>query len=301
MTIAGHMEVIPGIEALQPGHGRLFIVIGVFDGLHRGHVYLLRHLRAAAARLGARPTVITFDAHPDEIVRGKAPPLLLDPSERLVRLDRAGVGVTIVQHFDEIVRETPYDAFLAQIRERIEFAGLLMTPDAAFGYERRGTPAAIGELAERLGFELVVVPPLELGGRPVRSAEIRREVAEGDLAGARELLGRSLAVAGTVTRLPNARHQRPERLVELAFPVPVALPPAGDYAVSLERAWERNVARDPRSLTGRAIVDGSDRLRVVRRGELPAGERLRVAFRDGPQGPPAAVVDRAPVVLESGG
>jgi riboflavin kinase/FMN adenylyltransferase len=284
VTGPGHMEVVPGVEALRPGHGRLFIVVGVFDGLHRGHVYLLRHLRAEAARLGARPTVITFDAHPDEIVRGHAPPLLLDPAERLVRLDRAGVEVGIVQHFDEAVRETPYDAFVQQIRERVELAGLLMTPDAAFGYQRRGTPDAIAALGGRLGFELVVVPPLELHGRAVRSAEIRREVAEGDLAGARDLLGRSLAVVGTVADRPGPREHTPDRLVELTFPVPVALPPPGTYAVMLERAWERTVARDPRSLAARAIVQEGEPLRIERRGELPAGDRLRVAFRDGPLG-----------------
>jgi riboflavin kinase/FMN adenylyltransferase len=98
------MSVIQGIDALDRSVGRLFIVIGVFDGLHRGHEYLLRELRAAAEANHARPAVITFDHHPDEVLTGQAPPLLCDPGERLERLVAAGVAVTVVQHFDQALR-----------------------------------------------------------------------------------------------------------------------------------------------------------------------------------------------------
>ncbi len=101
------MEVVGGIEALRPDLGPAFVVVGVFDGLHLGHLYLLRHLVAEAAARAAQPTVITFDHHPDEVLTGHAPPLLLDPIERLERLADAGVQVTVVQHFDAALRETP--------------------------------------------------------------------------------------------------------------------------------------------------------------------------------------------------
>ena len=95
-----------------PQLGPVFVVVGVFDGLHLGHAYLLEHLVAEAAARDARPTVITFDHHPDEVLMGEAPPLLLDPAERLERLAAAGVAVTVVQPFDEALRRTPYDAFV---------------------------------------------------------------------------------------------------------------------------------------------------------------------------------------------
>jgi hypothetical protein len=97
----------PGVAALQPEMGRLYVAVGVFDGLHRGHMYLLRELRRAAQRAGARPAVITFDAHPEELIEGLAPPLLCDPDERLVRLQAAGVEVTVVQHFDHALGSRP--------------------------------------------------------------------------------------------------------------------------------------------------------------------------------------------------
>ena len=90
------------------------------------------------------------------------------------------MAVTVVQHFDDALRHTAYDAFIERIRARTGLSGFLMTPDAAFGFERRGTPEAVAELGARDGFEVVVVPPFTLEGRPVRSSEIREAIAAGD-------------------------------------------------------------------------------------------------------------------------
>ena len=81
--------------------------------------------------------------------------------------------MTVVQHFDAALRMTEYDAFVGRIAERVGLAGFLMTPDAAFGHERRGTPTTLAELGARIGFEVAVVPPFSLEGRPVRSRVIR--------------------------------------------------------------------------------------------------------------------------------
>ena len=125
------MDVVDGIDRLTAEHGPILVVVGVFDGMHLGHIYLLDHLVAEAGARAARPTVITFDHHPDEVITGQAPALLLDPEERLTLLAATGVGVTVVQHFDAALRETPYDVFVERIRERVELRGFVMTPDAA--------------------------------------------------------------------------------------------------------------------------------------------------------------------------
>jgi len=221
------MDVVEGIDALRAPLGPAFVVVGVFDGLHRGHAYLLDHLVAEAAARGARPTVITFDHHPDEVLMGKAPPLLLDPGERLERLEAAGVAVTVVQHFDQALRETPYDAFVERIRARIALSGLLMTPDAAFGFERRGTPTTLTELGQRDGFDVVVVPTFDLDGREIRSSTIREAVASGDLEAAARLLGRPVTLTGTLDAAEDGR-------TRLEFPLPLALPPDGDYDARIE-------------------------------------------------------------------
>ena len=216
------MDVVAGVDRLRPEHGPIFAVIGVFDGLHRGHVYLLDHLVHEARARGARACVITFDHHPDEVLTGTAPPLLVHPDERMERLAAAGVDVTVVQHFDDAVRHTAYDDFVGSIRARTELAGLIMTPDAAFGYQRAGTPDAVRQLGERDGFDLVVVDPFTMDGVPVKSTDIRAAIERGDLAKAERLLGRPVGVRGDVDD------------GVLTFDWPMALPPAGRYPATID-------------------------------------------------------------------
>ncbi len=258
------MDVVSGIDRLGPSDGRLFVVVGVFDGLHRGHRYLLTRLGRSAARQAARPAVITFDAHPDEIVVGAAPALLCDPDERLARLAEADVALTVVQHFDAGLRMTEFDTFVEALSKRVDLAGFLMTPDAAFGHERRGTPAALTELGRRLGFEVVVVPPFRLDEGPVRSAAIRRDIALGRLDLARKLLGRSVAVTGD--RSGDV----------ISFPVPVALPPDGGYEATVEPAWTAAGPVEQSRRTTVEVTGGTVRLRAPDAGRL--GPRVRVAF-----------------------
>jgi riboflavin kinase/FMN adenylyltransferase len=248
------VSVVAGVDGLDEGHGPLFAVIGVFDGIHRGHQYLLGHLVSEARKRAARPGVITFDSHPDEVIVGAAPPLLLDPDERIRLLDDAGVEVIVVQHFDAVLRMTEYDDFVHRITARTRLAGLLMTPDAAFGHDRRGTPATVAELGERDGFELLVVPPFEIDGRSVRSSDIRSAIASGDLRRAEELLGRPYSIAATLRDGGS-----------LGLGMPVALPPAGDYPVV--------VATRPGTLSVR-----DDELRLDSSRGLDVGARCLVAF-----------------------
>ena len=259
-------EVVHGIAALAREHGRLFIVVGVFDGLHLGHAYLLRHLKTAAQERNARTAVITFDHHPDEILIGSAPPLLCDPDERLELLAEAGVGLTIVQTFDDALRMTPYDAFIRRIADRVDLAGFLMTPDAAFGHERMGTPDAVAALGAELGYDVVVVPPMDLGGHPVRSGEIRAAISSGDLVRAAGMLGRPYVVRGFVDQADAPQ-------VSVRFPMPSALPPPGSYDVLV--APDSNPAR---ARPGVAIIDDSGMVRLQDGSLVTMATEVRVTF-----------------------
>jgi riboflavin kinase/FMN adenylyltransferase len=251
----GAIEVIAGVEGLRPEHGPLFAVIGVFDGIHLGHRYLLGRLVEEARRRGARPSVITFDSHPDEVLVGAAPPLLLDQAARLRMMGEAGVEVVVVQHFDAALRSTEYDDFVHRITSRTSLAGLLMTPDAAFGHDRRGTPDAVRALGDRDGFDLVVAPPFALDGRSVRSSDVRAAITAGDFDAAERLLGRPYAVLGEVGADGTLR-----------FDMPVALPPAGSYPVS--------VSGEPAEL----LVDGNGTMRLAAEKASLRSQRVNVEF-----------------------
>lgn len=260
------MRVVPGIDALDPSVGRLFVVVGVFDGLHLGHEYLLRELARAAAERDAAPAVVTFDHHPEEVLLGKAPPLLCDADERLARLEAAGVAVTVVQTFDVALRETPFEAFVGRIADRVDLAGFLMTPESAFGYQRTGTPDTVAALGRAMGYDVEIVPQFTLAGEPVRSSDIRAAIASGDLARAEQLLGRPYSIVGVPIEPPI------DDVAYLSIPLPVALPPEGRYDVDLE--WPRLDTSD-RAPGETARVDAAGRVSVP--GGRDAGP-VRVLF-----------------------
>lgn len=253
------MRVVEGTAQLDAELGRLFAVVGVFDGLHRGHDYLLGELRRAATARDASPAVITFDHHPDEILKGAAPPLLCDPAERLERLAAAGVEVIVIETFDRALRETPYDAWVGRIADRVELAGFLMTPESAFGYERRGTPETVAALGRDLGFDVEVVPQFTLDGEPVRSSDIRAAIAAGEFERAERLLGRPYSIAG-----------RLEAGSAVVLDMPVALPAGGQHAVTV-------TGRDGRAVAAQAfVVGGAVNLAGV--SGLEPGAGVRVVF-----------------------
>ncbi|MGE5156015.1 MAG: hypothetical protein ACM3JP_00790, partial [Betaproteobacteria bacterium] len=180
------------------------------------------------------------------------------------RLARAGVDTTVVVHFDQRLRETPYDAFVAMIAARVPISGFLMTPDAAFGYRREGTPEALAALGAVRGFDVVVVPPFDMDGRPVRSTEVRAEIAAGDLDAAARLLGRPHTVVGdTVATGDGCR---------LRFDLPVALPPDGTYRVRVGPAGASRAAAGMRDAT--AVIAGGE----VALPGVEAGRPVRVQF-----------------------
>jgi riboflavin kinase/FMN adenylyltransferase len=251
-----------GREQLRPEIGPILVSIGVFDGLHLGHAWLLDRLVHEARLRDVRPTVVTFDAHPDAVLHGAAPPLLMDPAERIERLGGLGVEIVVIEHFDDALRRTPFDRFVAGITAACRLAGFVMTPDAAFGHERGGTPAALAELGRRQGFEVILVPPFTLDGREVRSSDIRAAIAAGDFETAARLLGRPYAVVGEGVEVGVAR-------VAIDFRMPVALPPAGEYDVRIEwpdgaKAWEAG-----------AIVGSDGRLTLA---TIPFAGPARIAF-----------------------
>jgi len=236
------MEIVQGIDALA-GHGRVCVTVGVFDGLHRGHLKVLEILTEVSRQLDATPTVITFDPHPDAVVKGRAPDLVIDPVERLERLAAAGVGVTVVQRFDEAFRRTSARRFLERLGAGGDLAGIVMTAESAFGKDRAGTLATVTEMSGRVGFEVIEAPRYELGGAPVSSSRIRSLIETGRLAAARDLLGHRYALVGDVVHGDARGRELGFPTANIAFGDPVCLPTDGVYVARV--TWGGATLLDP--------------------------------------------------------
>ncbi len=186
--------------------GRSVVTIGVFDGVHRGHQRIVARAVQAAAELGLPVVVVTFDPHPDEVVRpGTHPPLLCTARREWQLLAGLGVDAVLVIPFTlEFSRLGPDEFVRAVLVDRLHAARVVVGENFRFGHKAAGDVELLAELGEKYEFTAEGVPLLTENGVTVSSTGIRAMLAEGDVAGAAHDLGRPHRVEGVVVR----GHQR---------------------------------------------------------------------------------------------
>lgn len=235
--------------AMHQPPGPVAVVLGVFDGVHRGHQALLSAAREAAAARGGRPVALVFDPPPTEVIHpGDTVARLAPLVENLSLIRDAGVE-PVALRFDDAVREMAPEAFLDALAPGLRVVAVVMTPDTSFGRDRSGTPERLRGSGTAHGFDVVMVEP-EVDDGPISSSRIRRAVADGDLAGATRLLGRRPAMTGNVVRGEGRGRNLGFPTANLAFAYRPALPPLGIYA-----GLATTVA-DPSAATGALVSIG---------------------------------------------
>jgi riboflavin kinase/FMN adenylyltransferase len=202
------VDVLADVDALPSGLA-FVATLGVFDGVHLGHRHVLDALTGAARDLDATPVAITFDPHPAEVISGRAPAMLCSLATRVRLLGEAGAAVVVVQRFDEAFRRQSAETFLGRLQAGRELRALVVSPESAFGSDRRGTIDLVRRLAAGEGWRLVEVDTLEVDGERVSSGRIRALLDAGDRAAAARLLGRSEVDPGVDPAPEGAGQARP--------------------------------------------------------------------------------------------
>lgn len=176
------------------------LAIGNFDGVHLGHLAVLRQLKDAAARLGVASCVMIFEPHPREFFHPQqAPVRLASLREKLEQFEAAGINRVHVCHFDAAFAAMTAEDFARNILHRaLDVRYVIVGDDFCFGAERRGTLEMLQRFGDELGFEVQVLSPVKLDGLRVSSTSIRNALATGDLELARQLLGRPYSISGHV-------------------------------------------------------------------------------------------------------
>ena len=222
------MDVVTDPAAFVAPTGGTAVTIGAYDGVHRGHQFVIGHLRRLAGAGGLDAVVLTFDRHPASVVRPEsAPKLLTDLDQKLEILAATGVDHTVVLRFDEArSQEEPEDfvreVLVGALGDRIVVVG----EDFHFGRRRRGNVELLREMGGSSGFEVVHVPLLPA----TSSTAVRRLLEAGDVGGAAELLGRPHQVRGVVERGDQRGRDLGYPTANVAVPSDILLPAPGIYA-----------------------------------------------------------------------
>ncbi|MEV4117045.1 bifunctional riboflavin kinase/FAD synthetase [Nonomuraea sp. NPDC049695] len=218
------------------GSGRSVVTIGVYDGVHRGHQRVVERAVAVAHERGLRSVAVTFEPHPEEVVRpGSRPQRLTSPRRRAELLAGLGVDeIDVVEFTLDVSRTSPDDFAQNVLAERLRAAVVVVGENFVFGHQASGDVEALRTLGDKYDFEVEVVPLLSRGLDAISSTAIRERLAEGDVEGAREQLGRPHRVEGVVVRGYQRGRQLGFPTANVETPQHTAIPADGVYAGWLE-------------------------------------------------------------------
>jgi len=180
------------------------VAIGNFDGIHRGHVAVIRRAEALAHALGCPCAVLTFEPHPSDYFRGPGTIFRLTPRDAKAKaLERLGIDGMIIVSFDAALASLGAEKFVAEILvRRLHVRAVVAGYDFHFGSGRAGTPDFLRQEGERLGFRVEIVPRVPAGPQDAvdaaSSTATRAALEQGDVERAALCLGHPFVIMGAV-------------------------------------------------------------------------------------------------------
>jgi len=192
------MQVEKELAELSPNKDML-LTVGVFDGVHLGHKYLISQLTEHAQQQNLLSGVVTFNQHPQEILSPQTKlPFLTDLATRAELLKNEGVEAIITLSFTRELAQLSARQFVSLLKKYLRMRGMVIGPDFALGRNREGTTNTLCALGQDMDFSVTVIPPIMVNGEMVSSTAIRKALADGDMKRVVNLIGRPFSLHGYV-------------------------------------------------------------------------------------------------------
>ena len=215
------------------------LALGFFDGVHLGHAALLRQTVETSEKLGLEPAVMTFDKHPDSLVRGEPVELINSDSDRAM-LIRTLSGIDRIEFFpfDRVTMRMPWQTFLDTVRVEYRAVHFTVGYDFRFGWRGEGDPEKLRDYCRTHGLGCDVIDKVVLDGVAVSSTLIRPLLSRGDVPTANRFLGHPHILTDTVRRGRRLGRRLGAPTVNMTFAPGVLVPSHGVYAsrIRLENA-----------------------------------------------------------------
>ena len=198
MVIRSVMKVLTDINAIPDEDKNTVVVIGNFDGVHRGHCQLLKRARDIANEKGARLSVLTFEPHPRRLFRPDDPPFRITPASlKAERLAASGVETLFSINFDwDFASQSPQAFIKNVIKDGIAPAHIIIGYDFCFGQLRKGKPQDFIDA----GFQTTIINEIRDDAEKLSSSRIRACLRHGKIDEANDLLGWEWEIRGEVVK-----------------------------------------------------------------------------------------------------
>lgn len=192
------MGITQELASLVPQRETL-LTIGVFDGIHLGHCYLLKNLIQRAKEEDLLSGVVTFDPHPQSVLHPyNQLPWLSNLKNRVKSLQELGINLVAVLSFTPEVSQLGARQFISLLKKYLRMRGLMTGPDSALGKGREGNADLLCSLGQEMGFSVETIAPFTVDGEIVSSTLIRQALAQGNMIKVENLMGHRFCLVGKV-------------------------------------------------------------------------------------------------------
>jgi riboflavin kinase/FMN adenylyltransferase len=193
------MQIFRGTKDLVAPFINACVTIGNFDGVHFGHQQLFRTVVQKARDIRGTSVAITFDPHPLQVLLPGGIKLISTCEQKIELIEMAGIDVLLIIPFTMEFAKTSAEEFVSELLvQKLGVKELVIGYDYAFGKGRSGNIEFLQRQGKHFGFPVTVVDAFYLDEQLVSSTRVRELVRNGDMTGARDLLGRHYQIRGTV-------------------------------------------------------------------------------------------------------
>ncbi|MBI51908.1 MAG: bifunctional riboflavin kinase/FMN adenylyltransferase [Chloroflexi bacterium] len=219
------------INNLGKLHGDTAITIGVFDGVHMGHRYLINQLMKNANTNKLSAGIVTFDPHPIQILRPDIDFKYLQSLEsRVNRLQQTGVDFISIIKFDKLLSEFSAQEFIKELQDQLNFKLLVIGEDFRLGKNQEGDLIRLRDIAHKLEFSIEDIPLKSNNETKFSSSQIRKFITKGDIKEANKILGTSFTIDGKVDSGEKRGRQLGFPTINLSLNPDLIAPKKGVYA-----------------------------------------------------------------------
>ena len=221
-----HQQIAP----IQDPGGNACVTVGTFDGVHKGHQSLLRRVVELAQENGARSVALSFRRSPRSVIDPlRKTPHLYGPNTRVGLIRELGIDAVGLVDFDDSIRVMSAEEFLTTLQRSLGMRYIVVGERALLGHDLSNVDQ-IGQIAQRNGFELHVMPPVLRRDRVVSSSSIRSALACGDVTLAADMLGRRYERGGNVYRGSARAREMGVPTANMEWSRDLVMPAKGIYA-----------------------------------------------------------------------
>lgn len=272
------MKIFSSIRCFKKIKKKIVLTIGVFDGMHIGHQFLIKKTVEVAKKIRGLSVVLTFDNHPEKFLSKKNKiKIIKDTESKINRLKILGVDVVLMVDFKKIRFLTASGFFKNYILKNINLYCVVIGKDFVFGKNKSGDVKLLKKIGNESNFKTIIVPDIKVNNSKVSSTLIRKYLKNGNIKQVEKMLGRQYSITGKVV---HGRH--------LGFKYPTANIILKYEDIPVSGVWAVRVLYKGRSYLGAANIGNAPTLKNEKKSLLEVyiynfhkniyGKKIRVVF-----------------------